>query len=136
MKLYVSPEHPYAKKKQISLYRLDKYPFVNFTTNKSNYESFYSDILERYGVKIAASISTNNSNIINDCMRNDCGYYVATDYTHIIGSHAEDRLKFISIPITPKIYILYLALFSKDDNESITYFKQLFLQMYPKARLQ
>ena len=69
-------------------------------------------------------------------MYNDFGYYIATDYTLIAGSNSDEKTKAVSIPITPKIYILYLALFPKNNNQGINYFKQLFMQMYPKAILQ
>ena len=134
LKIFVTDNHPYASKKQLSLYSLKKYPCINFSSNAKTHDSFYSDLLKSYGCEIFTAIHSNDSSIINKYMHENMCFYISTEFSMRINPDSSNHLhKVVTITTKQKINILFLILIPKSSSPNIAVFNKIFADNYPNV---
>lgn len=127
LKLAVGVNSKLSSKKTISLYSLEKIPHIVYKCREGVGGDFFSSVVNAYGVQMKNIISLNDTNMINKYIINGWGYSLVADYGKTnFGENTTTR----SIPITPRIDILFVVIFPQKINDSISACEEIFKTLY------
>ena len=114
LKLQVSIHNPISSQKSISLNMLPYLPFVSYCTD--NNTPHFLEILEKRGIKITPTFSTNNTITSFTLMKEQGACGLTTKYinTHIPKTFTNDLTL---IPLREKINIHYVLLLNRTNLE-------------------